>query len=167
MKKTSIIEVMGKIMPSSLKRAGVLLPRHSTDSDMTPSDSNEIFVNERGSDIDENELKEMLIPFVRIGKDTGRISLTKRFDGLSGEQKVIVILFAEKLRTEHMNTEYNSDDYLSPNKISKLAETSMKHLYPSIQKLEQERILDYEQGRYRIDPSQIAEARNILREISD
>lgn len=151
-----------RILSSQLDFGRGLLPRRSTDSDMTPSDDSMLFLDEGEGNISEDELINLLVSFIRIGKDSGRISLTSNFDDLNSKQKILVILFAEKLRTKHMTTQYENDEYLSPNEISKLSETGLKHLYPYIQDLERENILDYEEAHYRINPDKVSEAQQIV-----
>lgn len=166
MKKTDIIDAVEKVMSRQLGYAGDLLPMHPSDSSMPPPSNREIFVDDDGMDITEEELTNLLVPFVRLGKNSGKITLTGRFDELTSEQKVLVILFTEKLRTEYMQTSYDSDEYLSPNKISDLSETKIEHIYPSIRKLEQKGILSYEseKGRYCInaEPEKLARAKEIV-----
>lgn len=153
------------ITNSLLMRTRDLLPRRSTVSGMTSANGNEIFLDEEEVNLSKEGLIELVIDYIKIGKDTGRIVLNADFDGLNNTQKILVILFAEKLRSNHMGI-YDGDEYLSPNKISELSETKIEVLYPSIRKLEQRGLLSYdsETGRYCInpEPEKITEARRIV-----
>lgn len=151
-----------------LMRTRDLLPRRSTIPAMTSANENEIFLDEQEINLSKEGLIELVIDYIKIGKDTGRIVLNTDFDDLNNKQKTLVILFAEKLRSEYMDERYNGDGYLSPNKISDLCETKIEAIYPSIRKLEQRGLLSYdsETGRYCInpEPEKITEARQIVAE---
>lgn len=165
-----VSDMIKRILFRQLDFARDLLSRHPSDSSMPPPSNREIFANDDGADITEEELTNLLVPFIRLGKSSGKITLTGRFDELTSEQKVLVILFTEKLRTEYMQTSYDSDEYLSPNKISDLSETKIEQIYPSIRKLEQKGILSYdsEKGRYCIsaEPEKLARAKEIVTKAS-
>lgn len=166
--KTPVPEVAERIMSKLIEYAGDLLPRATTNTPMPPASRGDIYVDDTEVDITEEELIDLLIPFIRIGRGSGKITLTSSFDQLDSKQKVLVILFAEKLRSQYMDNSYTDDEFLSPNQISELSETKINEIYPAIRTLEQEGILTYEskRGRYCIstNPNKFSLAKNKVSE---
>lgn len=102
-------------------------------------------------DIPEEDLIDLLVPYIRLGKDTGRVVVTSKFDDLESYSQVVVLLLAQHLRKKE-------DEWVTPSEIGELAHQEVEELYPSIRKLEQEEIAENDNGQYRLPTSTVEEA---------
>lgn len=132
---------------------------------MGASEPNDIFIEEE--DLEYDELVDLLVPYIRIGKDTGQVLPTGKFKDLERRQQVLVLLLAQKLRVEAANEvapNYEGDEQLKPSEIGEMVDLKVEDLYPAIRRLEQDGILLNRNGEYSIHPNLLNKAKQIIRE---
>lgn len=110
-------------------------------------------------EVDESAIIEAVVDYIRINDDSGRIVLASDFDTLDKRQKSIAILLAQRLLSLRNSGE---NPLLSPEEIGKITESGVTELYPAIRKLEQEKIISNQNGKYLIPPEKINAAKSIL-----
>jgi ribosomal protein S25 len=102
--------------------------------------------------VDEEEVTEellfdLLADYIRIGSDSGAIITQPDFRDLNAREKIIVILTAQKARKELGMVEA---EWMAPKDISEASGINVNTIYPAVRELEEESILDSDDGEYRI-----------------
>lgn len=110
-------------------------------------------------DIDEERLLQLLVNYVRIGMDDGRIVLTGNFDNLDLKQKAAVLLLAQRAKSM---LGQDTSSSLRPKTLSQIAEINIGRIYPAVRELEKEGLVENTDGKYIAKPEKFDEIKNLI-----
>lgn len=110
-------------------------------------------------DVDETDLTDTIVEYVRIDREDGIVITTTAFDTLSIEQQVLVVLIAEQIRTRQ---DLTSDPRLHPEEISHIADRPVSEMYPAIRELETDGVLRRNDRSYQVSPEKIEAVTDII-----
>lgn len=121
-----------------------------------------LIIPEEPYDLEEvqNELQDYLRIVENAGEIKGKFRFEEEYNDLTPRQKVVVILLGEIVRSGHG---LSDDEYLPPVKVAKESGLELGEAYPLIRGLSQEGILENEERKYRIPPSETNSAIDFLR----
>lgn len=116
--------------------------------------------------VDEEKLNEKLLvetigSYAQIGKESGELVPNERYDDLSSKQKIVVTLLAQKVRFE---LDLNDQKTLSPSEISALSGVKKGTVYPSVRDLDDEGLIQGDNGEYRLPSVNLEKAKEFLPE---
>lgn len=116
-------------------------------------------------DLNEELLSEVLIEYIRIGNNSGSIITKPGFHELNSQQKVAVVLLAQKARKELGLAE---SKWIGPTEIAEASGIKKGTVYPAAKAIEEEHgLAENEDGLYTIPTYNLNKAREFVRRDSE
>ena len=114
--------------------------------------------------VDEEELNESLMvetlnEFIGIGSESGDLVRMNAFNDLDAQQKVAVVLLAQKAR---FALDKVQSEWLGPSEISDVSGIKKGTVYPAVRELENDGLADNEDGKYRIPTHTLKESKSYI-----
>lgn len=116
--------------------------------------------------VDEQEMSEeilhdLLTNYIRIGKQSGDLIPQKPFRDLTAKQKTIIVLLSQRARHELDMVE---SEWMSPTEISEQSGIKKGTVYPTVRELDNEGLVEDDDGNYRIPAHGLDKARDYIQE---
>ena len=112
-------------------------------------------------ELNEELLAEVLSEYIQIGNESGSIIAQPKFKELDSQQKVVVVLLAQKARKELGLAE---SEWIGPTAIAEASGIKKGTVYPAAKAIEEEHNLaDNEDGQYTIPTYNLNKAREFIR----
>lgn len=109
--------------------------------------------------LNEELLTELLSDYVRIGSESGSLLPQPAFEDLTAKQKITVVLLAQKAR---FKLDMVESEWLTPTGISDASGIKTGTAYPSVRDLENEDIIESEDGEYHIPTYNFTAAKQFI-----
>lgn len=110
-------------------------------------------------EISEEILHDLLSGYIRIGKQSGDLIPQKSFRDLTAKEKVVIVLLSQRARHELDMVE---TEWMTPTEISEQSGIKKGTIYPTVRELDNEGIIEDDDGSYRIPAYGIQEARDYI-----
>jgi DNA-binding MarR family transcriptional regulator len=119
--------------------------------------------------VDEQEMSEeilhdLLSNYVRIGKQSGDLIPQQPFRDLTAKQKSIIVLLSQRARSQ---LEMVDSEWISPSEISEQSGIKKGTVYPTVRELENEGLVENEDGNYRVPAHGLDKTREYIRRGED
>jgi len=111
------------------------------------------------SELDENLLKDVLKPFIKIENETGEYIFTPKFSDLTLRQKIIVILLGQKAKVRLNLTQ---KEEVRPKDLEYLLGEKGNSIRPALKELRRKGLISYGKDGYFIHNALIYKAKNYL-----
>lgn len=110
-------------------------------------------------EISEEILHDLLTEYIRIGKQSGGLIPQQPFRDLTAKEKVVIVLLSQRARHELDMVE---TEWMTPTEISDQSGVKKGTVYPTVRELDNEGVVEDDDGSYRIPTHGINEAREFI-----
>jgi len=116
--------------------------------------------------VDEQEMHEeilhdLLEEYIRIGKQSGDLIPQDHFRELTAKKKTLIVLLAQKARAE---LDMVDTKWMTPGEISTQSGVNQNTVYPTVRELDNEGLVESDDGAYRIPSHSIDQVRDYINE---
>ena len=109
----------------------------------------------------EEILHDLLEEYTRIGKQSGDLIPQDRFRDQTAKNKTLIVLLAQKTRSELDMVE---SEWMTPGEISTQSGVNQNTVYPTVRELDNEGLIEGDDGTYRIPSHSIEQVRDYIYE---
>lgn len=109
----------------------------------------------------EEILHDLLEEYIRIGKQSGDLIPQDRFRDQTAKNKTLIVLLAQKARSELDMVE---SEWMTPGEISTQSGVNQNTVYPTVRELDNEGLIEGDDGTYRIPSHSIEQVRDYIYE---
>ncbi|CQH65255.1 uncharacterized protein HHUB_6088 (plasmid) [Halobacterium hubeiense] len=110
-------------------------------------------------EISEEILHDLLADYIGIGKQSGDLIPQQPFRELTAKEKVVIVLLSQRARHELDMVE---TEWMTPTEISDQSGVKKGTIYPTVRELDNDGIVEDDDGSYRIPAHGLQEAREYI-----
>ncbi len=114
-----------------------------------------------GEQMHEEILHDLLEEYIRIGKQSGDLIPQDRFRDQTAKNKTLIVLLAQKARSE---LDMAESEWMTPGEISTQSGVNQNTVYPTVRELDNEGLIEGDDGTYRIPSHSIEQVRDYIYE---
>lgn len=115
-------------------------------------------------EVTEELLVELLGDYIRIARGSGDLIPEPAFNDLKARQQILVVLTAQKARTE---LDMVDVEWMSPKEISEASGLNPNTIYPNVRDMDNENLIEGDDGSYRLPSYKLRHVREHIRGDAD